>query len=64
VGFDNIPEAAYHLPAGLTTVDQGLLEMGRAATEMLIKLVKDEEVSETIYKIPTKLVVRGSCRAI
>ena len=64
VGFDNIPETAYHLPVGLTTIDQGLHEMGRAATEILIKLIKGEEVRETIYKIPTQLVVRGSCRAI
>ena len=64
VGFDNIPETAYHLPTGLTTVDQHMQEMGLAATKMLVKLIKGEEVAETVYKVPTQLIVRGSCRAI
>jgi LacI family transcriptional regulator len=33
VGFDNIPESAYHLPTGLTTVDQSLFQMGMVATD-------------------------------
>lgn len=64
VGFDNNPEAAYHLPAGLTTVDQGVHQMGMVATEMLVKLIEGGDVGEMIHKIPTQLVVRGSCRAI
>ncbi|RME98906.1 MAG: LacI family transcriptional regulator, partial [Chloroflexi bacterium] len=45
-------------------VDQGLHQTGVAATEMLLKLINGEEVNEPIHKIPTQLVVRGSCRAI
>ena len=58
VGFDNIYEARF---LGLTTVDQNLFEMGREATEMLIKLVDDEPVDVKTYKIPTRLIVRDSC---
>ena len=58
------PESAYYLPVGLTTVDQSVYQMGVAATEMLVKLIKGERVQQTICKVPTKLVVRGSCRAI
>lgn len=64
VGFDNIPETAYFLPGGLTTVDQSVRQMGLAATEMLVKLIKGEALAEMIYKVPTRLVVRGSCRAV
>jgi LacI family transcriptional regulator len=59
VGFDNISEAEY---LGLTTVDQFLSEMGYVATQMLVKLVNEEPLDEHIHKMPTKLVVRGSCR--
>jgi LacI family transcriptional regulator len=60
VGFDNIYETRF---LGLTTVDQNLMEMGRAAVEMLIKLVNDERVEVKTYKIPTRLIVRDSCRS-
>jgi LacI family transcriptional regulator len=59
VGYDNIYEARF---LGLTTVDQNLSEMGYAATEMLIKLVNREPVDVKTYKIPTRLIVRDSCR--
>lgn len=64
VGFDNIPEAIYYLPAGLTTIDQGLQQMGQVATEMLISLINGEQINEPVRKIPTQLIVRGSCRPI
>lgn len=64
VGFDNSPEAAYFPSIGLTTVDQGLHQTGLVATEMLVKLIEGEDVGETIRKIPTRLIARGSCRAI
>jgi LacI family transcriptional regulator len=59
VGFDNISEAKY---LGLTTVDQFLAEMGYAATQILIKLINKEKLEVQIHMIPTKLVVRNSCR--
>jgi LacI family transcriptional regulator len=61
IGFDNIPEAE-HL--NLTTVDQFINEMGFVATGMLIRLISHEELEEQIYKMPTELVIRGSCRAL
>jgi LacI family transcriptional regulator len=61
VGFDNITEAQY---LGLTTVDQFLSEMGYVATQMLIQLVNKEPLDVDVHKMPTKLVVRNSCRAL
>ena len=61
IGFDNISEAGY---LGLTTVDQHLAEMGYVATQMLIKLVNGEQLDSKVYKMPTKLVERKSCRAL
>jgi LacI family transcriptional regulator len=63
VGFDNLREAAFLSPP-LTTIDQFISEMGYIATEMIVKLVKGETLESDLYKIPTKLVVRGSCREV
>jgi LacI family transcriptional regulator len=64
VGFDNIPETAYFPSGGLTTVDQSLRQTGVVATEMLLKIINGAELPESIHKMPTRLVVRGSCRAL
>ena len=61
VGFDNIPEADY---SGLTTVDQSIDRMGYVATEMLVSLIQGKPLESNVYKIPTRLIVRDSCRAI
>ena len=62
VGFDNIAEAKY---IGLTTVDQSLSEMGYIATQMLIQLVNGELLQDShVHKVPTKLIIRSSCRAL
>ncbi len=61
VGFDNISEAKHF---GLTTVDQFLFDMGYVAVQMLIKLINGESLECEIHKIPTKLVVRGSCEKL
>jgi DNA-binding LacI/PurR family transcriptional regulator len=63
VGFDSIPGTAYLKPA-LTTVDQFDTEMGYAATMMLMDLVQGNTLERNQHKIPTKLVIRDSCRAI
>jgi LacI family transcriptional regulator len=62
VGFDNIPEAVYFNPA-LTTVDQFIDRMGYVATEMLIRLIEGECLDGNLYKMPTELIIRDSCRA-
>lgn len=61
VGFDNIPEAAY---LNLTTVDQFIGEMGYIATNMLIALIDGEILLEKTRRVPTQLVLRGSCKAL
>ncbi len=63
VGFDNIPQATGSVPA-LTTVDQSLSEMGYIATTMLIKLMQGKSLDAPVCKIPTRLVIRDSCRAV
>jgi LacI family transcriptional regulator len=63
VGFDNLRESAFLNPA-LTTVDQFIAEMGYIATEMVVSLVKGETLDSSLHKIPTKLVVRESCREV
>jgi LacI family transcriptional regulator len=63
VGFDNIPLAMCSVP-GLTTVDQSVSEMGYVATTMLIKLIQGKTLDETLCKVPTRLVIRDSCRSI
>jgi LacI family transcriptional regulator len=63
VGFDNISEAAFANP-GLTTVDQSIGEMGYIATRMLISLIQGEQLENNVYKMPTQLVIRESCRAV
>ena len=63
VGFDNVPEAAYAHPR-LTTVDQSIAKMGYIATEMLISLIEGDALESDLYKVPTQLIVRDSCRAV
>jgi LacI family transcriptional regulator len=61
IGFDNISEAKY---LGLTTIDQSLAEMGDVAVQMLIKLINKEPLHSQIHEMPTRLVVRSSCRKV
>ena len=63
VGFDNVPEVAYAHPR-LTTVDQSIDKMGYIATEMLISLIEGDALESDLYKVPTQLIVRDSCRAV
>jgi LacI family transcriptional regulator len=59
MGFDNIPDSALCTPA-LTTVEQPIHEMGRLATDMVIKLIRGEPVDRTHITHDTPLVVRQS----
>jgi LacI family transcriptional regulator len=63
VGFDNIPEATQVTPK-LTTVDQSIQTMGYLATKILVRILQGEELECTLTKVPTKLIIRDSCRAI
>jgi LacI family transcriptional regulator len=63
VGFDNIPESVLATPP-LTTVEQPIRTMGSAAIEMLIELIRGNPVSTTHLTLPTRLIERGTTRAI
>lgn len=60
VGFDNLPYAAWITPA-LTTVHQPLLEMGRTATKVLLRVLAGEPVETVRVELATPLVKRASC---
>lgn len=63
VGFDNIEEA-FFVNGGLTTVDQFISDMGRVAVEMLVKLIQNQSLENQLFRMPTKLIVRNTCRAV
>ena len=64
VGFDDIPESAFYYPA-LTTIRQGLYELGHVAVQTFMKLIEAERRDEsdagaqTVWLQP-QLVVRES----
>jgi LacI family transcriptional regulator len=62
VGFDNIPQSAVIVPP-LTTVEQPLEQMGRAATQMLLRILRKREENVGRMELPTQLVVRRSSSA-
>lgn len=62
-GFDNIPEGAFTAPP-LTTVDQSITDMGYKAAQLLIDLIQGNPPESNEFKVPTKLVIRKSCRAV
>lgn len=60
IGFDDVPIAAMVTPT-LTTVRQPLVEMGRVATTMLLRLISEEVLDSTRVELTTTLIVRDSC---
>jgi DNA-binding LacI/PurR family transcriptional regulator len=58
VGFDDLPEAQFFLPA-LTTVRQDFVELGHRAMNVLARVL-DGEREPTADLVPTTLVVRES----
>ncbi len=60
-GFDN-EQGALQWP-GLTTVDQGLAEQGRAAAELLLDQLAGRPVPGTVT-VPSRLVVRDSTAVV
>lgn len=60
IGFDDIPQAASVYPA-LTTVRQPLEQMGRVATQMLLRLI-DKAAPAERAELPTELIIRHSCQ--
>src|SRR5262249_44639088 len=62
LGFDTVPEAALSEPP-LTTIEQPIQQMGFDAAQILIRLIAKQPVPEHTL-LPTRLVVRGSCRPL
>lgn len=63
VGFDNVIDAGLVDPP-LTSVDQSIEEMGTLAAEIVIKLIAGEQPAQLVHKVPTRLVIRQSCRSV
>jgi len=59
VGFDDVAAAALVTPA-LTTVRQPLQDMGRAAVDLLYRLIEGRPVEALRTEVATRLVVRAS----
>lgn len=59
VGFDDLPISRWFSPP-LTTVRQPLVEMGRTAAEMLLKMINGSEPHSRQVELATELVVRSS----
>jgi LacI family transcriptional regulator len=60
-GFDDIALASQIWPP-LTTVCQPINNIARTATDILIGMLNNEELTSLRYEIPTKLVLRKSVR--
>ena len=58
VGFDDVPEAKFYLPA-LTTVRQDFEQIGRVAVESLIRQIEGEP-AERVAPLEARLMVRDS----
>lgn len=59
IGFDDVP-LARHLTPPLTTVHAPTEQVGRTATDLLVRLVRREPVEREIL-LPTELTIRQSC---
>jgi LacI family transcriptional regulator len=60
VGFDDVSIASIVTPM-LTTVRQPLVEMGRVATTMLLRLIAGEPLDSMRVELTTTLIIRESC---
>jgi DNA-binding LacI/PurR family transcriptional regulator len=59
VGFDDVPAAADFRPS-LTTVRQPSQEVGRVATEMLLRIIDGVVVHTRQVILPAQLIIRQS----
>lgn len=62
VGFDDIPMARFVTPE-LTTVHQPLVQMGRTAATMIMRLIEGQPLDATRVELATSLVIRSSTRS-
>ena len=61
-GFDDIPLAEHSHPS-LTTVRQPIYDIGRQTCDMLIRLIRGEEVAERHVLLQPELIIRESSGA-
>lgn len=60
VGYDNIPESPYFTPS-LTTIRQGINEMGHRAVEQLLALINNEaDATASSVVLQPELIIRKS----
>lgn len=60
IGFDDVMYTAQMAPP-LTTIRQPLVEMGRMATNMLLRLIDGQPLDSNHVELSTSLVIRQSC---
>jgi len=59
IGFDDVPLAAHFRPT-LTTIRQPIYDIGKMLSQMLIKIIKGEELAERQIILQPELVIRES----
>jgi LacI family transcriptional regulator len=62
IGFDDVAYAAQMSPP-LTTIRQPLVEMGKMAAMMLLRLIAGQTLESNHVELSTSLVIRESCAA-
>jgi LacI family transcriptional regulator len=60
IGFDDVMYTAQMSPP-LTTIHQPLVEIGKTAVTMLLRLIGGEQLESNHVELSTSLVVRKSC---
>ena len=61
VGYDDRPEASHKRPP-LTTVALPFHEMGKLALNLLLAMIRGEQVEPSIHYVPCPLIERSSCK--
>ncbi len=59
IGFDDVPLAAYFHPT-LTTIRQPIYDIGKMLSQMLIEIIKGEDLAECQIILQPELVIRDS----
>jgi LacI family transcriptional regulator, galactose operon repressor len=62
IGFDDVMYSSQMAPP-LTTIQQPLVEIGRMATNMLLRFINGDPLEATHVELSTSLVIRQSCAA-
>jgi LacI family transcriptional regulator len=60
IGFDDVTYTAQMSPP-LTTIHQPLVEIGKMAVNMLLRLIAGEQLESNHVELSTSLAVRKSC---